>query len=135
VAATYDPTLPSAQDRVRFLVSDRAARFDFQDEEIVYTLTLSGFDEDPLATTEEEPIPEIQAAIALIESMPSASTTGDSVTIKTLTTTRTNASGIKDRSGILRALYRRLRVVTRESSGGGMPAVADGYPEYCWRVS
>jgi hypothetical protein len=130
VAATYVSTLLTAKDRVRFMIYDKAATFTFQDEEIAYTLTLMGFEGDPLAELPPQELPEILAAIALLESVPTGAT-GDSTTIKQGSVTRTNATGIGNRSSILLFLRRRLALIGGLANGdNGGPVVVDGYANF-----
>lgn len=129
MAATYVPNFELPRDRVRLMVSDKAAPWSFQDEEIYYALTDAGYDGDPQAEGPKQARSELVAAIALVESLPLPSAIGDQTTIKTLTTSRINVSTVKNRSALLVNLKRHLALFDSAASGiAGGPAVADGYP-------
>lgn len=117
MAATYVPTQLTAKDRVRRMMGDVAAPFRFQDEEIAFQLTKSGFVGDPLATLPEQELPELTAAVLLLESLPGAA--GDELTVKQGSVTRTVKGGTGDFVAILGTLRRRLDAINGANLGIG----------------
>lgn len=103
MAATYDPNLTTAKDRVRFMIRDKAATFVFQDEEIGAALVLFGTTAEE---TERNDLAEIQAGIFLLEAEGGGS--GTETTIRQGSVTRTYKDGAGDRTAILASLRRRL---------------------------
>lgn len=131
MATTYVPDFTFPRDRVRFAVNDKVAPFTFQDEEIAYQLTDNGYVGDPTVAGPKQARAELLAEIALIVSLPAPSSSGDSVTIKQGSVTRTNASGVKDRTAILANLRRQLADLDGLASGDyGGPVVVDGYANW-----
>lgn len=116
MATTYEPTLPTAKDRVRMYIDDRSSPWRYQDEEIVATIAIFG----------EGEAAEIQAAIQLLES---SSSIGSSTTQKQGTWSRTTTS--KESHQRLLSLRGRLALlgVGEAFSGVGSAEVAMPTPD------
>ena len=129
MAATYEATQLKAKDRVRRMIADVAAPFRFQNEEIDAELTRSGFEGDPEGETSQQLIPELTAAIALLESEPG--TSGAETVIRQGSVSRTVKGGPGDLSGILASLRHRLNLAlaTQGGFGVGITVVQPDYPE------
>lgn len=137
-STAYDPEQLTARDRVRRLIADVGATLRFQDEEIAYALLDNGFDGDPNAELAKQELPELLAAIMLLEI--SSLISGDTQTIKQGSVTRTNASGA-DYSRILVFLRSKLSLLQNgDLDAGASIFVAEcefddldplnGYPSY-----
>jgi hypothetical protein len=128
----FDPLLADAVNRVRALVADRTSTR-FQDDEIAAQLTLNGFVGNPFSSSvSRQELPEIEAAIAILQSEATGSSVED--TIKQGSVTRTKKGGSGDYSKILAALIARRNRVLGLTSGDTGPVVVDAYPDCCASV-
>jgi len=117
-ATLYDPSELTARDRVRGLIADTAATLRFQDEKIARTLVKMGFSGDPDAASDEQELPELAAAIYLLEF--SQSSTADSQTVRLGDQSVTLNGGITNYESILANLRHRYEVLHGAEVGVGV---------------
>lgn len=125
MAATYSPTRQTARDRVRFSIADKAAAFRFQDEEIAAELGFQGFGGDPSVNSTPQPIPEVRAAIVLLESLPQGTSTSETSMKLGDQVFTSKGSGLIDTSALLDNLRNRLETLLG-IVGDGEIVVLDG---------
>jgi hypothetical protein len=103
------------------MIADVAAPFRFENEEIRAELLRKGFEGDPESPSDAQPLAELSAAIALLESQPHSA--GNETTIRQGSVSRTVKGG--DFSPILATLRHRLNSLL----GGGIAVAMPDYPE------
>jgi len=122
-ATPFDPAQTKARDRVRKLTADTAAPYRYDDLEIANELADAGFVGDPNVDSARQAVPELDAAISLLET--SIITGGESESIKqgsvTFTVSGSSTAGL---DAILTNLRRRREQLVGAELGDSVIAVA-----------